>query len=204
MTKKDQTQYCRIILLNAKLNELLTNHSDIQFLMDLFESHPEWEFKKGAGINGIKVILSNYKNRCFELQRVDGTKTDISFTVCISKTSILSYIKKACRNAIRNEIVLFRDANVKFGISVCPFTNEILTKDNCHIDHFDMKFNQMVNFWINLKGVEYLYNQIEETKDNNFDTCFNKQDLIDEFIKYHNSNTHLRAVSITANLSFLK
>lgn len=204
MTKKDQTEYCRVILKKAKLNEDLTNRPDIEFLMDLFESHPEWEQKKGSGVSAIKVIMSPYKNRCFEIQRPDGTKTDISFNLCISKPTILSYIKKACRNAIRSEIVFFRDANVKFGQSLCPFTNEIITKDNCHIDHFNTTFDQMVNFWIIFKGVEYLYNQIEETKDNNFDTCFNNQDLIDEFIKYHNSNTNLRAVSITANLSLLK
>ena len=204
MTKKDQTEYCRIILNKAKLNELLTNHSDIQFLMDLFENHPEWEQKKGVGVSGIKVIMSPYKNRCFEIQRVDGTKTDISFTVCISKPSILSYIKKACRNAIRSEIVRFRDQNVKFGISVCPFTNEILTKDNCHIDHYNLTFNELVTIFIMRKGTDYLYSEIVASKDNHFDLYFDNEELIREFVFHHDMHTHLRAVSITANLSLLR
>ena len=171
--------------------------------MSIFENHSDWELKKGVGISSISVV-KNMFNKCFQLNRLDGTFTDISFTHSITNRSKSYEVKKACRNAIRNCIVKFRNENVIYGVSVCPISGEILSKENTHIDHYDLTFDLMFNLWIVQQDFDYLFSKINETKDNCVLTCFTDVNITNDFIAFHNQNSKLRAVSINANLSILK
>lgn len=204
MNKTQKTQKCREILYKYRINEVITNDSEINFLMSLFENHTEWDLKQGEGINSISVINNYFNSRCFQLNRIDGSYTDISFTHCISNRSKLTDVKKACRTAIRDEIVKYRNENVKYFITRCPITDEILTPKNTHIDHYDLTFEQMFILWVVDKNIDNLISKINETEDNCFSTYFTDKKIIDDFVKFHNSNTKLRAVSKIANLSILK
>lgn len=204
LKKKDKIERCRKILYSNEVGSDITDIHDIHFLLCIFENHSEWESKKGVGIKSISIINNFFKTRCFQLNRIDGTSTDISFTHSISNVSKISEIKKACRNAIRDEIVKFRNANVEFGKTICPFSNEILTSDNTHIDHYDLSFDDMFCVWSASKDLYYLHSKINETKDNSFTTYFTDSVIINDFVKFHNENCKLRAVSKTANLSILK
>lgn len=204
MNKKDKIERCRQILYKYGVGDVITNGYDIDFLLFIFENHSEWESKKGVGIKSISIINNFFKTRCFQLNRIDGTSTDISFTHSISNVSKISEIKKACRNAIRDEIVKFRNANVEFGKTICPFSNQVLTSDNTHIDHYDLSFDDMFCIWSASKDLHYLHSKINETEDNSFTTYFTDSGIINDFVKFHNENCKLRAVSKTANLSILK
>ena len=131
MNNKQKTEKCREILYKYNENHKIDNENDINFLLSIFEGHSEWDSKQGTGIESISVI-KNMFNKCFQLNRIDGTSTDISFTHSISNRSKVSDIKKACRSAIRSEIVKFRNENVVFDCSLCPITNVILTKKYSH------------------------------------------------------------------------
>lgn len=203
MNKKQRTEACREILYKYNIDDIVIDEYDKDFMITIFEYHSEWDLKKGAGVLSISIMKNTF-NRCFKINRIDGTSTDISFTHCINKPSQISYVKKACRTAIRNEIVLYRNKNVVFGVSKCPFTNEVLEKDNTHIDHYDLTFDQMFNFWIINKDIGKLYLKINDTKDNCVDTYFTDRYLVNDFITFHNSKCKLRAVSKKANLSILK
>lgn len=202
MNKKQRTEACREILYKYNIDDIIDAY-DKSFMINIFEGHSEWDIKKGVGILSIS-IMNNTFNRCFRINRIDGSSTDISFTHCINKPSKLSFVKKACRSAIRNEIVLYRNNNVFFGVSKCPFTNEVLEKENTHIDHYDLTFDQMFNFWIINKDIEKLYLKINKTIDNCVDTYFTDKYLVNDFIDFHNKSCKLRAVSKKANLSILK
>lgn len=203
MNKKQKTEKCREILYKYDVNCIVSNEDDIKFLLSIFENHSEWESKQGVGISSISIAKNQF-NKCFQLNRIDGTFTDISFTHSITNRSKLAEIKKACRTAIRNHIVKFRDENVIFGISVCPITNEVLTKYNTHIDHYDLTFDLMFNLWVVQKDFDFLFSKINETKDNCVITCFTDASIIEDFINFHNNKSKLRAVSKNANLSILK
>lgn len=203
MNKKQKTEKCREILYKYPVNENIYNDEDIQFLLSIFENHSEWDSKQGVGIKSISVIKNQF-NKCFQLNRIDGSFTDISFTHSITNRSKVVEIKKACRTAIRKHVVKFRNENVVYGVSVCPFTNEVLTKENTHIDHYDLTFDLMFNLWVVQHDFDFLYSKVNETKDNCVVTCFTDSSIIEDFINFHNLKSKLRAVSKNANLSILK
>ena len=203
MNKKQKTEKCREILYKYAVNENISNEEDIQFLLSIFENHSEWVFKQGVGIKSISVV-KNMFNKCFQLNRIDGTFTDISFVHSITNRSKLAEIKKACRTAIRKEIVKFRDESVIFNASICPITSEVLTKENTHIDHYDLTFDLMFNLWVVQHDFDFLYSKVNETKDNCVVTCFTDGSIIEDFVNFHNQKSKLRAVSKNANLSILK
>jgi hypothetical protein len=203
MNKKQKTEKCREILYKYSVNENISNDEDIQFLLSIFENHSEWDSKQGVGIKSISVIKNQF-NKCFQLNRIDGTFTDISFTHSISNRSKVGEVKKACRTAIRKHIVKFRDESVVYGVSVCPITNEVLTKENTHIDHYDLTFDLMFNLWVVQHDFDFLFSKVNETKDNCVVTCFTDASIIEDFINFHNLKSKLRAVSKNANLSILK
>lgn len=204
MKQNELTKKCQEILYKYNLKAQVIEDEEIQFLLSVFEKHNEWESKNGAGIKSISIMQSQYGNRCFQLNRVDGTFTDISFTQSIKKPSKISDIKKACRHAIREEVIKFRNDNVQFGNTVCTFSKEVLTKSNTHIDHFDFTFDEMFKLWILDKDINLLYTRINETKDNEFETYFIDESVKQDFTIFHNNNSKLRAVSKNANLSTLK
>jgi hypothetical protein len=204
MNKKQKIEKCREILYKYRINCIIENDEDIQFLLSIFENHPEWASKQGVGIKSISTVFTQYyNNRCFQLNRIDGSFTDISFTKIISKPSDRSEVKKACRTAVKECVIKYRNENVIYGKSICPITGEILTKENTHIDHYDLTFDLMFENWIKKYDINFLLSKINETTDNSVITCFTDKSIIDDFISYHNENSKLRAVTKNANLSIL-
>jgi hypothetical protein len=203
MNKKQKTEKCREILYKYNVNEKVALKADHEFLMEIFMNHSEWEKKLGYGIEFISIAKNKF-NRCFQLNRVDGTTTDISFTHCIKERTKLDEVKMACRSAIRNEIEKYRNGNVVYGVTKCICTGEVLTKENTHIDHYDMTFIQMFNLWVSNYDVFYLWAMVNETNDNEVETYFVCDNVKKDFVDFHNKHCKLRAVSKKANLSILK
>lgn len=203
MNKKQQIEQCRKILYGYNVNETITKEEDIGYLLSIFENHTEWELKKGVGIQSIS-IMKNVYNKCFQLNRIDGSSTDISFMHCISSLSKDDIVRKACRNAISHLIIDFIKERVEYGVSVCPITNEIITRENINIDHYDMDFNSMYRLWVTQYDGKYLYSQVNTTEDNCVLTYFVNESIKAEFISFHNKHCKLRAVTHKANASILK
>ena len=197
MNKTEKIKLCKEIL----KSENTTEYYD--FLISIFENHSEWIQKKGCGIKNILVKQTKYNNKCFYLERLDGSLTDISYLHSINKNNKLDNIKKACRSAINPIILEFRN-KLDYTNLYCEFTKQKLTKENTHIDHYNLTFNELFRHWLKNKNIKQLILNINKTTDNNLDTFFTNQNIINNFIRYHNANTHLRAVSKEANLSLLK
>ena len=204
MNKTQKTSKCQEILRNYQANSIVANQDEISFLFSIFELHSDWDLKKGVGIKSISVIETRFNNKCFQINRTDGSYTDISFKESITNTSKKSTVKKACRTAIRDQVDIFRNRNVTYGVSRCPFTDEVLTEGNTHIDHYDLTFDEMFNLWIIEQNFDYLLSKVNKTNDNSLTTRFTDDVIIDGFILFHNSKCKLRAVSKNANLSILK
>lgn len=204
MKKTEKITKCRDILHKYPLGVKISDFDDLNFLQSIFEGHSEWDLKKGAGVDFITVELTPYKNKCFYLHRTDKSKTDISFMHSITNRTDIANIKVACRNSVTSIIDDFRIKNVVFGNTQCPFTGEILTAQNTHIDHYDLSFNDLFVKWIQDKDIKYLVGRLNKTNDNDLDTLFTDIQIISDFVNFHNQNTHLRAVSKRANLSILK
>lgn len=204
MTKKETKEKCKLILNKYNINERVSEEDQV-FLLSVFKNHNHWVDKQGVGIAYITVeSTSFYNNRCFYLNRLDGTKTDISYVMSISSPSNLEDIRKACRSAISFDIECFKEKNVIYGITKCAITNEILIKGNVHIDHYDYTFEEVFQKWIKNKDINLLAKSLKETKDMEYGTYFKDTSIIEDFRKFHNNNTHLRAVTTNANVSILR
>jgi len=199
MTKKEQKRIAKDMLGKDFLLP-----EDKQWLLSLFSNHPEWPEKKGVGVADIQRKRTRWGNYCFWIIRADGSQTDISYNHCISgKPTKRSEIVKACRSAVEKEIIDFRNT-IQFGEDKCCITGEVLTPENTHIDHYDLTFAEVFAEWVSGKDIDSLYKLINFTADGDTRTYFVDPAIRLDFLKYHNQNTHLRAVTKHANLVILK
>jgi hypothetical protein len=204
-TRKELKEKCREILNKYPKGTYISDIDDFEFMCNIFERHPEAETKIGCGIRKIIIGTDSYKGKCFYIQRNDLSQTDISFLKSIDgKPTKISDIKSACRSAVESIIIKFRQENVCYGISTCSITGQILTKDNTHIDHYDLTFAELFEKWIKNQNIDYLYSKINPTTDNECKTYFTDEKIIKEFAEFHNNNTHLRAVTKKVNMILLR
>jgi hypothetical protein len=182
------------------------NHTIIEerdFLVNVFKNHPNWQEKRGEGGKRIFIGQDNYKHRCFFIERIDNTVVDISYLTAIAgnSKSDLERIKIACRTAILPEIINFRNKNVIFGVTKCAISDEILTKENINIDHYDLKFSEMFELWIKRYNPKELIKNIQVQEQT---SIFINNEILNDFISFHNLNCKLRAVTKHVNQNILR
>ena len=208
LTVTDKRKLCSFILNNTYKNDIVEPKYAKWLIENVFVKHSRWDIKKGVGIDHIEVRLnSRYKNnKEFWIVRTDGTETDISYTKCLSSkhNEKINEIKKACRTAIEPEIIKVKNT-VKFPF-LCPILGiQINDIDQIEIDHYNLTFEELFKKWISDKDVDELYNKLlSSKKDGETITEFDDIDIINEFVDFHNKNTHLRAVSKKANQAELR
>ena len=191
-------------ILNRSQERYILSMEEEKFMFSIFENHPDIVQKIGIGVEFIFADKTIYGNRCFYFKRLDGSVTDISYVESLQKTSKIKKIKNACRKAIEPIILNYRDDNIIFGKTRCAITGDILNKNNTHVDHYDLSFNDLFLKWILDKDITKLFDSTCSTKDMQYGDDFIDDNVKNEFIKFHNRNTNLRAVTKKANLSILK
>lgn len=200
MTKKEKTARCREILYKNPFGGRVDD-IDSEFLMnEVFCNHPEFERKVGVGVDFIEVNSDGYGGMCFWLVRKDGTTTDISFTASLKNKRKIDVIRDACRYAVFDEIQ--KERNKIVLPYVCPLTGKMIydIKD-IHIDHYDMKFEEVVDEWLKNQDEKYVYDDaMKSSCDNSTKTYFSDDNLIHNFKEFHNTHTHLRAIYGKENL----
>lgn len=200
-TKSQKIKVCREILKNTKL--IVDKKHEKWLIENVLSNHVDWDIKVGVGIDHLEVMPDGYGWKCFKIVRTDNTSTDISFMAALKPRTKKQDLMKACRtavipikNKVRNEVVL---------PYTCPITGTIITDiDNIHIDHYNHTFEIVFEMWIADKNIDELHNKINKQTtgvDNGTRTYFVDDNIINDFIDFHNRNTHLRAISKKANLS---
>lgn len=200
-SKKKRLEYIQKIIKKYNNYDLLDN-TDFLEVIKILRNHPKWEKKEGEGIASIQVIPNKWKNKVFLLNRVDGSTTDISFIQAINGKGITlkKRIYNACRNAIEH-IILEERKKIDWGNQKCPITGKILINDKTtQIDHYDLTFNELFEKWLEGKDISCLeFSLNNDNEDNIVDDFFIHNDLKENFIDFHNKNTHLRAVHYTVS-----
>ena len=110
--------------------------------------------------------------------------------------------KAAARTAIKGQIQYFRGAALANGV-VCPFTNELLNKENCAIDHTPPSTFDKLLFQFTVAE------QIRPTTVEIGSTNGVMAEFVDAGIKarwqvYHKKHAKLRAISRIGNLQLPK
>ena len=204
-SKYIQRSICQKILEKYDNNDFVSSE-DQKILIDIFKKHHHWEIKKGQGVKNIKVITNHWGKKVFEIHRIDGTRTDISFIKAIigKPTPIKQKISNACRYAIRPIIAQERE-KIVWGETKCAVTGELLVPHKTDIDHYDLTFDKLVTQWLKTKEKDKVIASLnEDSIDNVVDNFFIDKVLEKDFIDYHNKHTHLRPVTSNINKSLLK
>jgi len=207
-TEKSVQEYAKNILYFGTVNSVLSKE-EFNFMYSYFESiHHEWKLKLGKGIKSIHRVLDKVygKYRSFEIERLDGSRTDISYIIQnIKAPNLKNDFNKALRYIVMPQILEFKKNKFNESkIHICPFTNEEITFSNCHVDHFNPSFDELVNSFITENEINNLSNILEPSKDNQTISEISNKEIAKLFFDYHLKNANLQAVSIKANLSILK
>lgn len=164
----------------------------------------------------IKVETEHEKpRRCFWLILENGAEEDIGYGRLHAhpvdkKKYMRQNIAAACRTAVKQPCIKpFRERILKKFKEGLPVYSDlsgkpILDKGDFHVDHYDLTFEDLVDNWIEIKGMEYLYQRINMNDHMSTITKFLDENLVEEFVQYHDQHTHLRVVTKEENLSLLK
>jgi len=213
MTYTDFKKTCETIPRTHNIGEC-TNQEETILLNTFFRlHHPDWyEKTKGEEVLRYEVRDSGaYHTKCLYLVTACYT-TDIGFRGCLknipSSESYMDFnIKAACRFAIDRAIIspLRKEYEKRIAsgevITSAISSNQITNIRDLHIDHYDKTFNDLVVDFINQEGRVFLYSKINMGEQNSPYTRFVDSEIDARFVSYHNTNTHLRAITKKENLS---
>lgn len=210
-TKKDIKVRCQAILKDTPDNSIVSE-KDTEFLYDLLKYHDQWNLKSEGGVKGISTKTTEHGTRCFDLIKENDLKEDISFHHAIKHIptnrskplipqALLDY-KSAARTAIKSQINNFRNSAL-FQTMNCPYTDEVLDRENCHIDHIPPDtFNKILFEFSVTNKINPLMIGVDSR--NGVVAVFADKELEASWQSYHQTNAKLRAISRTGNLQLAK
>lgn len=190
-TKAEVIQYTRDILYSQPLTQYLTG-SRLKFIDDILKNHENYKRKVGNGSYeiGVQCCEVNPANRHFYILREDGTTTDFSFHKAINPVSKESRIKEALRQAVRLQVVMFknnyfRDNADKTGSVRCLETGLKIKRDSSNVDHFPLQFDEIVYNWFVTNRLTLEDIELEDRDDDSMLELLKDKKLESSFSKYH-------------------
>lgn len=181
------------------------NPDDENFFASLFTLHSEYEEKKGAGIDHIKVERDFHKNRCLYIHRADDTSIDCSWVNCIQPASQKSVVSMAFRRAVKEIIITFKEEQLR-KISICPIFGVPLTYENSHASYNSPRFEDLLNNFLNQVEISFDSVQLVNPDAADLDQrgIIASIELANSWRTYHQKNAELQLLSAEANLRKLK
>jgi hypothetical protein len=202
-TKTAATNAIRSILYRYQPGETL-NDTDSFFMLGVLALHPHASLKIGCGVRSFSVEQYEW-TRGFALTRIDGTRTDWSFVVCLTPPTPAKEAAAGFRTEIREQIKDFRCSFFRTNNApTCPITQAPLVNDlTTHIDH-DPPFEEGLRAFLADRSLQLDAIEVNASQDNDLETRLLDRDLADDWQRYHQQHAGLRAVSKKANLSNLR
>jgi hypothetical protein len=204
-SKQKAKDFYSSILNSADLGEILEGQN-FDYVMALLLNHPNVDRKVGNGIQYIRVQTGyNSNNRCFHVVRKDNTVEDFSIRKCIDGDH--SNFHKFCiaaRRAVEGDLRKFkRDFFEKNGDSEgkvkCQLTGTKISFEQAHIDHREpFTFSAIVHFFIQAKDIDL--DSVKYITTNIYGNEFEDQEIIKQFIQWHQENAKLRIINSKSNL----
>jgi len=182
------------------------DEDSVAFLRDLVRRHRSAAEKIGPGIRTFRIVnVRPYNMKGFEIVRVDGTVTDVSYLECITPTTPRHWFYASCRTAVLDQIAAAKDVAFAGSDSIsCPITREMVTRDTCHADHAaPWTFEAIVDSFV----VECAIDPSEVAYvdgDGSVGSRFVDTKFAARFAAFHLERARLRIVSKRANLSVLR
>lgn len=146
-TKKDASERVRNVVAQFPLNEPIFGPHD--FLDALLNRHPAAIEKMGPGRAGYEVRLNKSGHPEIYIHRTDGSVMDFSWHRCLigKPADPLKDLRGAMRDAVREQIVSYRDEELRVD-SVCGVCAlPLQTRKDVHVDHIE-PFDTLVKTFI--------------------------------------------------------
>lgn len=205
-TKKAVREEAGTLLRTLPIGIELTGRN-LEFMRDLLDLHPRATEKIGCGIASIKVIInSEWKQRCFDLERVDGSHTDFSYLRCLSGKTPYRDFCEACRFAVAADVLAFkRKAFGNCSTMNCAISGDLVSAHHCHVDHAPpWQFRKIVEAFIADKQLCIEAVALTGDEDGSTRTRFASEDMAHAFRTFHNERAYLRITTPQANLRAAK
>ncbi len=199
-TKKAIRERARDILYNSQLDTKLSDE-DNNFMLSFIKRHQCYIPIIGCGLDYICVSLDKEHKfqRAFCVVRTDNEKVFFSYTKCIARPSNLTLFSKACRTCVQDQIDCFRrQAFNNQPTIICSLSGQIVTPQNCHIDHSHPTFEYIVKEFIKQKKIDV--DDVTYGGDGRLKR-FADVSMSCEFATLHREMAVLRVLSQQANLT---
>lgn len=199
------------------------NDEDFLFVYSHLVHHPWWNEKCPDGRSVVGITTGKRcqydKHKCFFIHLDDGSYDDISAKKAVdaefsSKDSRAADVRmdilRACRSAIKPSINAIRKdiyERIPFN-TVSKLTGKawtVASRADFHIDHYDMDFVDVVNEWLKIHNevlkdsTAFIGNSSDFINTNG--VVFKDQALVEDFVEFHNTHTHLRILPPEENMS---
>lgn len=168
-------------------------------------NHPRADEKIGCGIKGIRIkVMKPWNVRGFELIRIDNSKTDFSYLKIIGSKMDRARLDRyaAFRTAIRKQVNQFKENFFNsHSKPVCPVTFVPLTWQNSQVDHYPVRFIDIVAEWLEKRGLKLGEIQVIGYADGQTTKRLSDPELEHNFIQFHSDHATLRVIEAKANMA---
>jgi hypothetical protein len=205
-TQKSLIEFVQGILHRPFVGRSLAE-DEFQFMLSLIDRHQEREQKIGVGVADIRIAVNpKYKNRMFEITRLDGSTTDFSYRVCIRPTTSLDNFIGACRAIASEQVKQYKVERFSHagadGRIACDLSGRMVTMKEAHVDHEPpATFDRLRRDFVVAIGLDPEQVVTTGHADNETVLGFADPAVADAFARFHRERARLRLLSIGANLS---
>lgn len=202
-TKKAVRDYASRILNGSTLGASLAG-ADFDFVFDLLARHIEADTKVGCGIASLEVENApGWKNRCFWITRVDGTRTDFGIQSCLNPATHEQNVRSALRTEVADQVTAFRRNAFAQGAVRCAVTGVDLTEALAHVDHAKPHtFIALAQDFLAAHDVASI--ALAGQGDGDTVLTIVDREIANQWRNYHATHARLRLVSAAANLGLLR
>lgn len=180
------------------MQDIFPGTSSYDFLVYFFgKYHPEWEKKThNCNVDFFRVERAQgFDTFCFYLY-IDGIREDVGFNKIALRFRKINDIRSACREAVHPYILDLKRKILSTSNLRCPINNSVIDSSNMTIHHESLEFDEIVRDWVEIHGGEVeVFQYINETVGNGTITKFTNEELICDFVEYHNKHTKVCALS---------
>lgn len=199
-TKKECYNYTRNIINNLGCCNINKDHIYFCFFLNLIQNHPEYDDKKGIGIDYF-YIQSNLLNKKYYqtmIKRLDGSEIDFSWVYCcqFKERTMSDDLTRAMREAIKYDTIKYKKKQDKLICNFCKTENELY--ENYHVDHHNPSFQILKDNFLQLTK----YQIPDSFGDCNYLTIFLDKDekFKNDWNDYHNKNCKFQILCRDCNL----
>ena len=200
-TKKECENYTRNIINDLGCCVIQKDHKHFSFFESLIQNHPEYEDKKGVGIDYFYIEPNPLNRRSFQtmIKRLDESEIDFSWVYCcrFRERTTIDYLLDAMREAIKYDTINFKQQS-DLICNFCKTEKELY--ENYHVDHYNPSFQTLKDNFLKLtkKQVPLSFGDCKKY----YTTIFKDEDeeFKNDWVDYHNKNCNFQILCRDCNL----